>query len=73
MDFDRIMPSVSRLGEGNRAAKRQGVITRIMRVFEKYSRAAQKVIEYDQKEMRTVLQLPVNAAAKRRGVGGGAS
>ena len=50
MDFDRIMPSVSRLGEGNRAAKRQGVITRVMRVFEKYSGAAQKVIEYNQKK-----------------------
>ena len=35
-DFDRIMPPVSRFGGGNRAEKKQGVIQRMMRFFEKY-------------------------------------
>lgn len=40
MEFDRIMPPVSRFGGGNRAAKKQGIITRIMRFFEKYTGVA---------------------------------
>ncbi len=35
-DIDRIMPPVSRFGGGNRAAKKQGVIERLMQFFEKY-------------------------------------
>ena len=35
-DFDRIMPPVSRFGGGNRAAKKQGVIARLSKFFEKY-------------------------------------
>ena len=40
MEFDRIMPPVSRFGGGNRAAKKQGIITRIVRFFEKYTGVA---------------------------------
>ncbi len=35
-DIDRIMPPVSRFGGGNRAAKKQSVIERLMQFFEKY-------------------------------------
>ncbi|HOU09146.1 MAG TPA: hypothetical protein PL044_08920 [Clostridiales bacterium] len=35
-DIDRILPPVSRFGGGNRAAKKQGVIERLMAFFEKY-------------------------------------
>ena len=36
MDFDRILPPVSRFGGGNRTAKKQGVIARMRTFFEKY-------------------------------------
>ena len=39
-DFDRIMPPVSRFGGGNRSAKKQGIITRILQFFEKYAGVA---------------------------------
>ena len=39
-DFDRIMPPVSRFGGGNRSAKKQGIITRILQFFEKYEGVA---------------------------------
>jgi len=35
-DIDKIMPPVSRFGSGNRAAKKQGVIEKLMQFFEKY-------------------------------------
>lgn len=35
-DIDKIMPPVSRFGSGNRAAKKQGVIEKLMKFFEKY-------------------------------------
>ena len=35
-DIDMIMPPVSRFGSGNRAAKKQGVIEKLMQFFEKY-------------------------------------
>ena len=35
-DIDRIMPPVSRFGGGNRAAKKQSVIEKLMKFFEKY-------------------------------------
>lgn len=35
-DIDKIMPPVSRFGGGNRAAKKQGVIDKLMKFFEKY-------------------------------------
>jgi type I restriction enzyme R subunit len=35
-DVDKIMPPVSRFGGGNRAEKKQGVIGKLMRFFEKY-------------------------------------
>jgi len=34
--IDKIMPPVSRFGSGNRAAKKQGVIEKLMKFFEKY-------------------------------------
>jgi len=36
-DIDRILPPVSRFGGGNRAAKKQGVIDKLMAFFEKYA------------------------------------
>jgi len=35
-DIDKIMPPVSRFGGGNRAAKKQSVIEKLMKFFEKY-------------------------------------
>ena len=35
-DIDRIMPPVSRFGGGNRAAKKQGIIEKLTKFFEKY-------------------------------------
>lgn len=35
-DIDKIMPPTSRFGSGNRAAKKQGVIEKLMKFFEKY-------------------------------------
>lgn len=35
-DVDKIMPPVSRFGGGNRANKKQGVIDKLMKFFEKY-------------------------------------
>ncbi|NBL00044.1 MAG: hypothetical protein EOM50_18950, partial [Erysipelotrichia bacterium] len=35
-DIDKIMPPVSRFGGGNRAAKKQSVIEKLMNFFEKY-------------------------------------
>lgn len=35
-DIDKIMPPVSRFGSGNRAAKKQGLIEKLMQFFEKY-------------------------------------
>jgi type I restriction enzyme R subunit len=35
-DIDKIMPPGSRFGGGNRAAKKQGVIEKLMKFFEKY-------------------------------------
>lgn len=35
-DIDKIMPPASRFGSGNRAAKKQGVIEKLMKFFEKY-------------------------------------
>lgn len=35
-DIDKIMPPVSRFGGGNRSAKKQGVIEKLMDFFEKY-------------------------------------
>ena len=35
-DIDKIMPPVSRFGSGNRVAKKQGVIEKLMQFFEKY-------------------------------------
>jgi type I restriction enzyme R subunit len=35
-DIDKIMPPVSRFGSGNRTEKKQGVIEKLMRFFEKY-------------------------------------
>jgi len=35
-DIDKIMPPVSRFGGGNRAAKKQNVIEKLMKFFEKY-------------------------------------
>ena len=36
-DIDKIMPPVSRFGGGNRAEKKQGVIEKLMKFFEKYA------------------------------------
>jgi len=36
-DIDKIMPPVSRFGGGNRAGKKQDVIEKLMRFFEKYA------------------------------------
>jgi type I restriction enzyme R subunit len=35
-DIDKILPPVSRFGGGNRAARKQGIIERLMKFFEKY-------------------------------------
>ena len=35
-DIDKILPPVSRFGGGNRAEKKQGIIDKLMRFFEKY-------------------------------------
>ena len=35
-DIDRFMPPVSRFGKSNRSAKKQGVIEKLKRFFEKY-------------------------------------
>ncbi|MBS4054021.1 MAG: type I restriction endonuclease subunit R [Thermaerobacter sp.] len=35
-DIDKIMPPASRFGSGNRTAKKQGVIEKLMKFFEKY-------------------------------------
>ena len=35
-DIDKLMPPVSRFGGGNRAAKKQGIIDKLMAFFEKY-------------------------------------
>lgn len=35
-DIDKIMPAVSRFGSGNRAVKKQGIIEKMKRFFEKY-------------------------------------
>ena len=35
-DIDKLMPAVSRFGGGNRAAKKQGIIDKLMAFFEKY-------------------------------------
>ncbi|MDR2528734.1 MAG: type I restriction endonuclease subunit R, partial [Synergistaceae bacterium] len=35
-DFDKILPPMSRFGGGNRAAKKQGIIEKLMGFFEKY-------------------------------------
>lgn len=35
-DIDKIMPPVSRFGSGSRAAKKQGIIDKLKRFFEKY-------------------------------------
>lgn len=35
-DIDKIMPPISRFGGGNRAEKKQGVIDKLMKFFEKY-------------------------------------
>ena len=35
-DIDKLMPPVSRFGGGNRAAKKQGIIDKLMTFFEKY-------------------------------------
>jgi type I restriction enzyme R subunit len=35
-DIDKILPPVSRFGGGNRAAKKQGIIDKLMDFFEKY-------------------------------------
>ena len=35
-DIDKILPPVSRFGGGNRAAKKQNVIEKLMIFFEKY-------------------------------------
>ncbi|MDR1458776.1 MAG: type I restriction endonuclease subunit R, partial [Bacteroidales bacterium] len=35
-DIDKILPPVSRFGGGNRAAKKQGIIEKLMKFFEKY-------------------------------------
>ena len=35
-DIDKLMPPVSRFGGGNRTEKKQGVIQRLSRFFEKY-------------------------------------
>ncbi len=35
-DIDKIMPPVSRFGGGGRAKKKQGVIEKLMKFFEKY-------------------------------------
>ncbi len=34
--IDRLMPPVSRFGDGNRAVKKQGIIEKLLRFFEKY-------------------------------------
>ena len=39
-DFDRIMPPVSRFGGGDRAKKKENIINRLSRFFEKYFGAA---------------------------------
>ena len=39
-DFDKIMPPVSRFGGGNRAQKKQNVVERLSKFFEKYFGAA---------------------------------
>ena len=36
-DIDKILPPVSRFGGGSRAEKKQGIIEKLMRFFEKYS------------------------------------
>jgi type I restriction enzyme R subunit len=36
MDVDRILPPMSRFGGGNRDARKQGIIDKLMRFFEKY-------------------------------------
>lgn len=35
-DIDRLLPPVSRFGGGNRAAKKQGIIEKLAKFFEKY-------------------------------------
>lgn len=35
-DFDKILPPVSRFGGGNRVEKKQNVIVRLSKLFEKY-------------------------------------
>ncbi len=35
-DFDKIMPAIPRFGGGNRDAKKQGIIEKLMKFFEKY-------------------------------------
>ena len=39
-DFDKIMPAISRFGGGNRAQKKQNVVERLSKFFEKYFGAA---------------------------------
>ena len=36
-DIDKILPPVSRFGGGSRTEKKQGIIEKLMRFFEKYS------------------------------------
>ncbi|MDO5478888.1 MAG: restriction endonuclease subunit R, partial [Clostridia bacterium] len=35
-DIDKLMPPVSRFGGGNRAEKKQGIIDKMLKFFEKY-------------------------------------
>ena len=35
-DIDRVLPTVSRFGGGNRAEKKQGIIDKLIEFFEKY-------------------------------------
>ena len=35
-DIDQLMPPVSRFGDGNRAAKKQGIIDRLKKFFDKF-------------------------------------